>query len=138
MPWNRIIVKLHRMVVFRLIFIDWLLISPISSSSPENTSYSSLITCLTISFCLDVNPARSILVNIFCWCSVVAFGTASVFSFLMMVDWCWCSGWFYFSLPCFNGLHLFSSFAWIEDTLMSFGLNFTGSGIIVLMYSALP
>ena len=122
----------------RLIFIGWLLISPMPSPSPENTSHSSLITCLTTSFCLDVNPVRSILANIFCWCSDVAFSIASVFSFLMIVYWCWCSGWFSFSPLCLIGLHSFSSFVWIEDTIMLFELNFTGSGIIELMYSVLP
>ena len=109
-----------------------------SSSSPKNTLHSSLIICLTISFCLDVNSERSILANIYCWCSVVAFGTASAFSFLMMLDWCWCSGWFSFLLLCLIVFHSSSSFAWIEDPLMLLGLNFTGSGIIKLMYSALP
>ena len=55
-----------------------------------------------------------------------------------MVDWCWCSGWFSFSLLCLIGLHSSSSFVWIEDTLSLYELNFTGSGIIELIYSALP
>ena len=135
MSWGRIIVKLYRVVV--LIFIGWLLISPMSSSSLENTSHSSLITCLTISFCLDINPARSTLPNIFYWCSVVAFGTVSVFSFLMMVGWYWFSCWLSFSLLCLIELHLSSSFVWIEDTLMLVGLNLTASSIIKLTYSAL-
>ena len=109
-----------------------------SSSSPKNTSHSSLTSCLTISFWLDVNPAKPILANIFCWCAVVAFGIDSAFSFVMMVDWRWCFGWFYFSLLCLIGIHSFSSFLWIEDTLMLFELNSTGIGIIELTYSALP
>ena len=55
-----------------------------------------------------------------------------------MVDWCWCSGWFCFSVLFLIGLHSSSSFVWIEDTLILYQLNFTGSGIIELMYSALP
>ena len=137
MSWERIIVKLHRVVVLEISF-HWV-ISYISyvMSSPENTSHSSLITYIIISFCLDVNPARSILANIYCWFSVVAFGTASVFPFLRMNDWCWWSGWSSFSLLCLIGLYSSSSFAWIGDTLMLFGLHCTGRGIIELMYSAL-
>ena len=94
-----------------------------------------LITCLTISFYLDVNPARLIFANIFCWCSLVAFDAASVFFLddgsLVVVFW----------------LVLFLT-AWLDynhllplcglRTMMLFGLNFTGRGIIELMYSALP
>ena len=53
----------------------------------------------------------------------------------MVVDWC--PGWLSSSLLYLIELHLSSSFVWIKDTLMLFGLNFTASGVIELMYSAL-
>ena len=121
---------------------DLIFISPTPSSSPENTSHFSSISCLTISFCLD-NADRSILAKNFCWCSVVAFGTASVFSFRMMIDRCRCTGWLSFSQQCLIGLHLSSWFVWIEDTLMLFNCQWyyrvdvfcsSDDGVLILCY----